>query len=83
MAISHTSEALKAGLSGMTMSWPLMAIGEPFMQIGREYNTRKRASRRSRGVRFGMPCRSFDRVDVYNYDAIRKAFPGIARFGSR
>ena len=83
MAISHTSEALKAGLSGMTMSWPLMAIEGPFMQIGREYNTRKRASGRSQGVRFGMACRSFDRVDVYNYDAIRKAFPGIARFGSR
>jgi hypothetical protein len=53
------------------------------MEIGRQYNTRKRASRRIGGVRWPMPCRSFDRVDMYNYDAILKGFPGTAQFGSR
>jgi len=45
-------------------------------EIGREYNTRNRASRRSRSVRSARPCRSFDRVNMYNYDAISEGFPG-------
>jgi hypothetical protein len=28
------------------------------------------------------PSRFFDRVDVYIYDAIRKAFPGTVKIGS-
>jgi hypothetical protein len=60
-----------------------MEIGAPLMEIGRQYNTRKRASRRIGGVRWPMTCRSFDRVDMYNYDATSEGFPGTAQFGSR
>src|SRR4029077_5813652 len=51
-------------------------------EIGGEYNTRKRASRRILHVRSMSACRSFDRVDMYNYDAIPEGFPGTALSGS-
>jgi hypothetical protein len=55
-----------------------MEICAPIMEIGAQYNTRKRAPRSSGGVRSAAACRSFDRVKVYNYDASRQAFPGTA-----
>jgi hypothetical protein len=65
------------------MSWPLIEIGAPVMEIGAEYNTRKRAPDAVAAFGSVAARRSFDRVEVYIYDASWKAFPGIARFSSR
>ena len=49
------------------------------MEIGRSITRENVQPGAAAAFGSATPCRSFDRVDVYIYDARQKAFPGIAR----